>query len=436
MSINRWLNRLWVLIKFRSPAIGVRDFRLFWFGEGVSAIGTQMQFVALNWHLYSLLKDQTTIWSIFGWEIVLDSGTLGLGGLGLVRVLPIMIFALVGGILADKFERRKLLIWVYVISASVVSVLAALSYFERDSATVIYVVSAILAATSAIINPSRQSLVPNLVPKKLMTNAISLNTVIFQIGTVGGPAVAGLLLVYFNEWLVYLIDALTFGAAIASLVLMNHRSKAASSEPFSWRMAGEGLRFTYNNKMLWGSIMLDFCATFFGSARYMLPAIADQLLGVGEAGYGILSTAQPVGALITGFVMSTIRDIRRQGWAMFGGVALFGVATAIFGVSSIFWLSYLMFALTGVGDTVSMVVRGTLRQLATPDHLRGRATSVSMIFFMGGPQLGELEAGLVAAFLGVPFAIASGGVAVVVFTAWIAWRYPMLRNYELDQLTG
>jgi len=361
----------------RFPALQVRDFRLFWLGEGVSAIGTQMQFVALNWHLYDLLRGQEQIWSIFGWELNLDAGTLGLGVLGLVRVLPIMIFALIGGILADKVERRKLLVWMYVISASVVGVLSYLSFTGRDSTTVIYVVSAILAATSAIINPSRQSLVPNLVPKDLMANAVSLNTVIFQIGTVFGPAVAGLLLAVTDEWFVYLIDVLTFGAAILSLVLMHHRSKPASTEPFSWRMASEGLRFTYNNKLLWGSMILDFFATFFGSA---------------------------VGALITGFVMSAIRGIKRQGVAMFWGVALFGAATALFGISTSFVLSYIFFALTGVGDTVSMVVRGTMRQLVTPDHLRGRATSVSMIFFMGGPQLGELEAGVVGALLGVPFA--------------------------------
>ncbi len=416
----------------RFPALHVRDLRLFWFGEGVSAIGTQMQFTALNWHLYSLLQGQSVIWSIFGQEIVLDAGTLGLGILGLVRVIPIMVFALLGGILADKVERRRLLIWLYLISATVVGALAVISYFERDTTTVIYIISAILAATSAMVNPSRQSLVPNLVSKETMTNAVSLSTMVFQIGTIGGPAVAGLLLAVADEWFVYLIDALTFGAAIASLVLMKHRSKAASSQPFSWSMAFEGVRYTYNNKLLWGAMMLDFFATFFGSAKFMLPAIAVEVLGVKELGYGILSTAQPVGALLAGVVMSYVRDIRRQGAAVFGGVLVYGVATAFFGISPIFGLSYALYALTGVGDTISMVVRQTMRQLLTPDHLRGRATSASMIFFMGGPQLGELEAGLVAAAFGVPFAIFSGGVAVVLVTLYIGWRYPILRNYETD----
>lgn len=420
----------------RFPALQIRDFRLFWFGEGVSAIGTQMQFTALNWHLYSLLQGQSVIWSIFGQEIVLDAGTLGLGILGLVRVIPIMVFALIGGILADKVERRRLLIWMYVISAAVVGLLAVISYLERDTSTVIYTISAILAATTAMVNPSRQSLVPNLVPRETVTNAVSLNTLIFQIGTIGGPAVAGLLLAVTDEWVVYLVDALTFGAAIASLILMTHRSKAASSEPFSWHMAFEGLRFTYNNKLLWGAMMLDFFATFFGSAKFMLPAIAVEVLNVKELGYGILSTAQPIGALLAGIVISYIHDIRRQGAAVFGGVLVYGLATAFFGISPIFGLSYFLYALTGAGDTVSMVVRQTMRQLLTPDHLRGRATSASMIFFMGGPQLGELEAGLVAAAFGVPFAIFSGGIAVVLVTVYIAWRYPILRNYEAEYAEG
>ena len=341
-------------------------------------------------------------------------------------------FALIGGILADKIERRKLLIWMYVISTGVVATLASISYLDKDTSTVIYTISAILAATSAMVNPSRQSLVPNLVPKETMTNAISLNTLIFQIGTIGGPAIAGLLLAFADEWVVYVVDALTFGAAIASLVMMNHRSKGASAEPFSWHMAFEGLRFSYNNKLLWGAMMLDFFATFFGSAKFMLPAIAVEVLGVKELGYGILSTAQPIGALIAGVIMSYIRDIKRLDLAIFGGVAIYGIATAFFGVSSIFVLSYFLYAFTGVGDTVSMVLRGTIRQILTPDHLRGRATSASMISFMGGPQLGELEAGLIAAAFGVPIAIFSGGIAVVVVTAYIGWRYPILRKYEAD----
>jgi len=179
-------------------------------------------------------------------------------------------------------------------------------------------------------------------------------------------------------------------------------------------------------------MLLDFFATLFGSARTMLPIIAVEVLGFEAGGFGILATAQPLGAFLTGFTMAWIRDLKNQGKVMLAGVAVYGLATALFGISSIFALSYFLFAMTGVGDTVSMVIRQTMRQVVTPDHLRGRATSISMVFFMGGPQLGEAEAGLVAAAFGAPFAIFSGGVAVVVMTGWIAWRFPRVREYDPD----
>lgn len=163
-----------------------------------------------------------------------------------------------------------------------------------------------------------------------------------------------------------------------------------------------------------------------------LPLVADQVLGVGVQGYGLLATAQPVGAVLTGAFLSLRRDIGRQGVLLLISVGLYGAATALFGLSTVFVVSYLLFALTGVGDTVSTVIRATIRQIKTPDDLRGRMTGINMIFFMGGPQLGESEAGLVAAAFGVSFAIFSGGLAVLALTAWIAWRYPRLRAYTSE----
>jgi hypothetical protein len=192
----------------------------------------------------------------------------------------------------------------------------------------------------------------------------------------------------------------------------------------------EGLRFTYASRLIWSTMLLDFFATLFSSARTMLPIVAGDVLGVGAEGYGILSTAQALGALLTGVVLSLSREIKQQGRVLLASVAVYGLATAFFGISTKFALSYLLFALTGAGDTVSTVIRHTLRQMITPDRLRGRMTGVNMIFFMGGPQLGELEAGLVAALFGAPIAIFTGGLATVLLTGWIAWKYPRLRNYK------
>jgi MFS family permease len=196
-----------------------------------------------------------------------------------------------------------------------------------------------------------------------------------------------------------------------------------------WSALIEGLRFTYRSRLIWSTMLLDFFATFFSSARTMLPIVASDILGVGVLGYGLLATAQPVGAVLAGAILALRRDIYRQGVVLLTSVAVYGLATVLFGLSTVFFLSYLLFGLTGAGDTISTVIRGTLRQMMTPDNLRGRMTGVNMIFFMGGPQLGELEAGLVAAVFGAPFAIVTGGLATILLTGWVAWKYPQLRTY-------
>jgi len=176
-------------------------------------------------------------------------------------------------------------------------------------------------------------------------------------------------------------------------------------------------------------MLIDFYATFFSSARTMLPIVADRLLHVGVQGYGLLATAQPVGAVSTGIILSVRRDIWRQGATMLVSVAIYGLATALFGISPFFALSYLLFGLTGASDTVSTIIRATIRHTRTSDQMRGRMSGIHMIMGDAGPQLGELEAGLVAAFWGAPFAIVTGGLATVALTGWVAWRWAALRRY-------
>jgi MFS family permease len=413
-----------------------------WFGEMVSTTGSQMQMVAVDWHIYQLARDQTLPVSIFGSTINLDAGALALGMLGLVRVLPIIIFALIGGILADTRDRRQVMLWTRATAAIFALILAGLTLSGQASPALIYLLTAAGAAATAFDNPARQALVPNLVDRKDLSNAVTLNTLMFQIATIAGPALAGVLIGVFASradseraadigiGIIYLINAVSFLFAIGALLLMDYRGKAAAlNTKVGWSSLIEGFRFTYGSRIIWGTMLLDFMATFFASARTMLPIIATNVLHVGPEGYGLLVTAQPLGAMIAGVILSLRKEIYRQGMVLLASVAIYGVATALFGVSTIFALSYFLFALTGAGDTISTVIRGTIRQVKTPDYLRGRMTSVNMMFFMGGPQLGELEAGIVAAAFGAPFAIISGGIATVLITAFIAWRYPHLRNY-------
>jgi len=421
----------------RFAALRYRDFRLFWGGRLVSTLGSQMMVIALNWHVFDLLRGTTHTIAIAGRVFELKAEALGLGAMGLARFIPIITFALLGGLLADARDRRTLLLWTQSILAVLSVGLAALTFTGHTTVLTIYAVAAISAAVTAFDEPAKQSLVPHLVAERHLTNAVSLNTLLWYVGTIVGPGIAGLLVASVGIGWVYLIDAVSFGAVLYALAAMHYRGGKNGSlgRGMGWSALVEGIRFTRNTPLIWSTMLLDFAATFFASARTMLPIIATDILGMGVQGYGLLATAQPVGALIAGVIMASRRDVRRQGATLLVSVAVYGLATALFGLSTWVALSYVLFALTGAGDTVSTVIRGTLRQLITPDRLRGRMTSVNMVFFMGGPELGELEAGLVASVLGVPFAIVTGGLATVLLTIWVARQYPSLRKYTAGDTT-
>ena len=195
----------------------------------------------------------------------------------------------------------------------------------------------------------------------------------------------------------------------------------------------EGIRFIRRQPIVLSSMLLDFFATFFSSATALLPIFAKDILHVGPVGYGWLVSAPSVGAVSAAVVLSFVRQIRQQGRVLLQAVTIFGLATVVFGISRNFWLTFGALALTGASDNVSAIIRNTIRQLQTPDHLRGRMVSVNQIFFMGGPQLGELEAGLLAQWLGAPFSVVSGGVGCLIAVLWVVRRWPQLRRYSGDE---
>lgn len=414
------------------PALRYRDYRLFWSGLFVSVIGSQMQLIAINWHIYDLLRGQTVTVDLLGRSIDLSAQALGLGTLGLVRVVPIILFALFGGMLADTRNRRSLLLFTEGADVIIAAVLAVLTLTGQATVLHIYLITALLAAMNALEGPSRQSITPHLVPPEHFSNAISVQTLMYTTAAIIGPALAGLIVGYANVGVVYALNAFSFVAVVVSLLLMRYRGHvAASSTGLGFAALAEGLRFVFRTPIITGTMALDFIATLFSSARTMLPIVASDILGVGAVGYGWLATADSVGAVMAGSTIATRGvQLRRQGPLLLACVVVYGAATAVFGLSTSFALSFAMLMVVGGADAISTIIRGTLRQLMTPDALRGRMTSVNMMFFMGGPQLGELEAGLVAAAFGVPFAIVTGGVATIVLTLLIAWRYPILRRFD------
>jgi MFS family permease len=400
-------------------ALQHRNFRLLWLGQLVSFSGSLMQSAAVLWHVTLLVPD--------------DVKGLALGLVGLVRLVPILALALVSGVVADARDRRRLMLSTQSAMALVAATLAILTFRGLTAVWPLYALTGLSAAVNSFDGPARHSLLPALVPREHLPNAIGLNTIMFQTAAVLGPSLGGIVIAGLGVGWVYALNALSFLVVIVSLALMRDvpPRPAGEATEISLRAALTGLRFVFASPLIRSTMLLDFFATFFSSATVLLPIFAQDILRVGPRGYGWLYAAPSVGALVaSGIMVPWVDRIQWRGRVLLVAVAAYGLATVVFGLSAAFWLTFLCLAGAGAADTVSMVLRNVVRQLETPDHLRGRVMGVGMIFFMGGPQLGELEAGLVANWLGAPISVVTGGLGALISTGWIAWQSPALRRYR------
>jgi MFS family permease len=289
------------------------------------------------------------------------------------------------------------------------------------------------AAAGSVDAPARQSLLPTLVPREHLPNAIGLNSILFQTASAVGPALAGLALATRGVASVYALNALSFVAVIGALLLMRDlpAARPVGRAAISVRALVEGLRFVFGRPVIRSTMLLDGIATFFCSATALLPLFAQDVLHVGPQGYGWLYAAPSIGAVLSSLIMVRLAGrITHRGLVLIGAVAAYGVATVVFGLARTFWMMFLALAATGAADTVSGVLRNIVRQFETPDRLRGRMVGISMLFFLGGPQLGEFESGVAAQALGAGPAVVLGGLASLVSTGWIAWHTPTLRVYR------
>jgi MFS family permease len=394
---------------------------LLWFGALISMAGSMMRVAALNWHV-SLLAPA-------------NEKALALGGVGLSRVVPIVVCSLIAGVAADAFDRRKVLLCTNTAMFFISGALAALTLAGVRELWVIYLVSAVSAAASAFDNPARNAFFPQLVPEEHLPNAISLNSILFQAASVIGPVLAGAIISVSNVAWVYVVDALSFAVLVLSLFAMRDVPSRPSHGRLSMgpRAAAEGLRFVFGRPLIRSSMLLDFFATFFASATALLPIFAQDILHVDARGYGLLSAATAAGAVLTSFIMvPAIEHIERRGRTLIVAACVYGLVTIAFGLSTSFWLSFACLFLAGAADMISTVLRQVIRQIATPNEMRGRMTSVNMMFFMGGPQLGELEAGLVAQAFGPVASVVSGGFGCILAVLWLAARTPTLTNYRRE----
>ena len=282
-------------------------------------------------------------------------------------------------------------------------------------------------------------MIPSLVPRKDLPNAFALNSTGFQVATIAGPALAGLVIKHFGVGGAYLINAGSFLAVIGALLALRYRPTPRAADDTSEAPAvsiaalKEGIAFVVGTPILTAAMLLDFAATFFSSASALLPIFAKDILKVGPDGYGYLAAFPAVGSLIAGIIVTFLPPISRQGRVLVWAVMAYGLVTIGFGFASVFALSAFFLAATGAADTVSTILRQTIRQTVTPDRLRGRMVAINMIFFMGGPQLGEMEAGLVAKAFGPVVSVITGGIGSVVMAAIIALKAPWLYRFRLSE---
>jgi MFS family permease len=388
------------------------------------------------------------VWAIF-WHIrSLTDQPIAISGIGVVRFLPILLFSLIGGLVADLYSRRKIMFLTQTVMTLAALGLAFVTFRGTVQIWHIYALTAAQAVAASFDLPARQALVPNLVPRDDLPSAFSMMSLAFNAGSIIGPALSGIVISSLGQSYTYLFNAISFLAVLAALALMGpvpqtlaaaasgqvYRSQVpVNSLPSALAAIGEGVRFILSRPIILGSMLLDFFATFFSSANTLLPFVARDILHVGAVPYGWLSAAQSIGSVFVALVISQKSDLRRQGAMLLGSVVVFGVATTAFGLARSFGLVMLALMVVGGADTVSTILRNTIRQMQTPDHIRGRMVSINQIFFSGGPQLGEIESGIVAQAFGIPFAIISGGIGCIVTAALIAWRWPQLRRYNGDE---
>jgi MFS family permease len=410
-----------------------RDFRLLGLATLVSIVGTQMQNVGVDWHIY-----------------LITHSPLALGFVGLVRVLPIIALSLWGGVIADRYDRKKIMFAAQSVMAAAALLLALATLAHRETLWLIYILTALASAATAFDNPARQALIPRLVSSENLPGALSLNLTFFHVAMIAGPAASGLVIAATSRWhasgtrglsLIYFGNAVSFAAVLVSLLLIrtSGRPGKTNEAPATMRRALEdGLRFVFRTPIMVSTMALDFFATLFSGAMSLLPIVSDQILHVGPAGYGWLRAAPAIGALLGSLYTALHALPRRQGPLFLWAVAAYGGATVVYGFSRSFPLTFAALAAAGLADLISTVIRQTLRQVITPDDLRGRMTSVNMIFFMGGPQLGEMEAGFVASLFrstafGAAFSVVSGGVATILVVAAVAAAAPVVRRYDLGE---
>ncbi|KQV55317.1 MULTISPECIES: MFS transporter [unclassified Caulobacter] len=396
-----------------------RDFLFFWAARFVSTLGVQIQSVALGWQVYAIARLTKSV----------GESAFLVSMIGLAQFLPLFLLTLIAGETADRRTRKLIVATTLALDAVSAAVLLTLALMGSHQLWPIFAISVLFGASRAFLSPASSAMGPMLVPRSLLPRAIAWNSLAWQSASIAGPALGGLLLIH--------SPAAAFGTSFglyltaALLALAIRKSTKPETQPGSRvELIKEGLAYVWNNKIVFGSISLDLFAVILGGATALLPVFAKDVLHIGPGGFGLLRAAPAIGATVVGVYLASTPIRRHAGRIMFAGVAVFGLATAVFGLSKLVWLSVVALAVLGGADMLSVYVRQTLVQIVTPDAMRGRVAAVSGVFISASNELGEVESGAAAWLLGPVGAAVFGGVGAMAVTALWAFLFPDLRKAD------
>ncbi len=413
--MGRWLR---LVTPDLAPLRDSRSFRLLWVGQLISLTGSQLRLVALPYQVF-----------------LITGSSFDVGVIGLFQAVPLLTLGLFGGAIADAFDRRRLLLVTQTGLAAVTLILAVVTQAGVVSVPLLYLLTALGACFSALDSPTRASLGPTLVERRHIRAAIALNQTIWQLATVLGSVLAGIVIGRVGIAGAYWIDLLSFGAAFVAVWLMRTPPRAPTARVPVVRAVAEGVRYLGASRILLATMSLDFLAMFFGSPRALFPYYAERVFHVGPEGLGLLYASMGVGALVAAFASGWTERVKRHGRIILIAVTVWGASITVFGVldERMFALACALLAIAAAADIVATILRGTILQLVVPDALRGRLNSINLMFVAGGPYLGQFESGAVAGLWSPVASVVSGGIACVAAVFVIAARFPELVRYRAPE---
>ena len=392
-----------------------RDYRLLWSGQFVSELGYQFARVAIYVQVFELTGSAAAV------------GLTGLTGL-----LALFAGSLVGSSFIDARDRRSILMWSQVFMALAAAILLAGALSGRPPLVLIYGANALTAFVGAIEHPARSAMTPRLVGNDLLPSALTLNQVLWQTVNIVGPAVAGVVIGVFGFGIAYSVDLVTYAGLLVAAAMMRPMPPDHDADgALGWAAVKEGFAFVKTNRLVASTFVIDLAAMIFGMPAALFPVLAFTQFDRGPGIVGLLFAAPSVGALIGAVSGGWVRRVRRRGVAVIWAVAAWGAAIAAFGfVGRNLPLALACLAVAGAADVISAILRSTIAQLATPDRLRGRLSTIFILVVSGGPRLGDFEAGIVAAWTTPTFSVVTGGLACIAGAGVVALAYPELRRYR------